>query len=140
MTALEAFGGEERAPERGRRTARLDRALGKLRRAFPGVALEILEGPWTGGGRAGAESLGAQEGAAVRWLRARTQGEWLARAGEWLQAAPRRQESALAVALGHLMDYFAVWSDASEPFVWTSAPPARARAPLAPAWRAQPGG
>ena len=76
----------------------------------------------------------------MRWVRARTLGEWLARASDWLEAAPQRQGPALTAALGHLMDYFAVWSEASEAFVWTAVTPARARAALASPARAHPAG
>jgi transposase len=146
LTALEAFGGEARAslPSGSRESDRVGRALGRLRRALPGVALEILEGPWTGGERARRKSAGNLDddraAAPVRWVRARTLGEWLTRASEWLEAAPRNQAPALTVALGHLMDYFAVWSVASEAFVWTAAPLARSRARLVSAARGQPAG
>ena len=146
VTALEAFGGETRSslPAGLRKTDRLGRALGKLTRGFSGAPLEILDGPWTNGARARRESVGdlGDDPAAspVRWVRARTLGEWLARAREWLAAAPGRQEPALTVALGHLMDYFAVWSEASEAFIWTAAPSARSRAPLVSAARAHRAG
>ena len=53
----------------------------------------------------------------------RTHGAWLTRATDWLLAASDAQEEALAGVFGHLMDYFASWSDGSAPFIWTPGPP-----------------
>jgi transposase-like protein len=131
LTTLEAFGGggaattaSERRWDEGGLAAVLD-ALGA---ETPPAMFEILAGPratvaGSRGARA-ARAAGKRERGPVearsRLIRARTQGEWLTRAGLWLSEAPRDQEPVLAAALGHLMDYFAGWTEESGPFVWTA--------------------
>ncbi len=61
----------------------------------------------------------------IRLVRERTRGGWLTRAYAWLAVASRAQDTALAGALGYLMDYFASRRAGSEPFIWTPEPPPR---------------
>jgi hypothetical protein len=128
VTARAAFAGgstEERWPVRWD-----ERGLGALLDELTGgatpAAFEILAGPRT----PGAPAVPATRAAQVRrsrLIRARTQGEWLTRATDWLVGAPREQEPVLAEALGHLMDYFAAWNQDSGPFVWMPGSVARGR-------------
>jgi transposase len=124
VTALEAFGGaatEARPP--GQRDERgLNALLDHLIGATAPAAFEILAGPQTIGASAARAANPAALARRSRLIRARTQGEWLTRATDWLVGAPREQEAVLAEALGHLMDYFAAWSEDSGPFVWMPRP------------------
>ena len=88
------------------------------------MALEVLEGPLHRNAR-GTVKAAAYESryAGVRMVRERTRGGWLARAHAWLAIASRAQDTALAGALGYLMDYFASKRAGSEPFIWTPEPP-----------------
>jgi transposase-like protein len=129
LTALEAFGGGGE-PARAA-TGQWDEGglavlLDALGAGTPPAMFEVLAGPRSGasGGAGTARAArGRDRGQAEprsRLIRARTQGEWLTRAGMWLSEAPRDQEQVLAAAFGHLMDYFAGWTEESGPFVWTA--------------------
>jgi transposase len=127
VTALEAFGGgstEDRSAARWDERG-LSALLDELTGGTTATAFEILTGPRTASLRAKPAARAADQSAQARrarLIRARTQGEWLTRATDWLVGAPPQQEPALAEALGHLMDYFAAWNEDSGPFIWLPGP------------------
>ena len=124
VTALEAFGGAatERRPPGPWDARGLGALLNHLTGGAAPAAFEILAGPRTTGAPATRAADSAAWPRRSRLIRARTQGEWLTRATDWLVGAPREQEAVLAEALGHLLDYFAAWSEDSGPFVWMPGP------------------
>lgn len=128
LTALEAFDGDVwlHRPASEARAERLDELMARLARMGGGAALEVLEGPLP---KHASEAIGAgaRDGryAGIRVVRERTRGGWLARAYAWLAVASRAQDTALAGALGYLMDHFASRRAGAEPFIWTPGPSPR---------------
>lgn len=125
LTALEAFDSDAwiRRPHSDAGAARFEELLARLTRMGGGAALELLEGPVPRNPRGGVKA-GARDSryTGIRLVRERTRGGWLARAYAWLAVASRAQDTALAGALGYLMDYFASRRAGSEPFIWTPEP------------------